>query len=503
MVFSSLEFLIIFLPIVVAGYAFVRELQPRYILGYLFLISVGFYSYWDWRFAILLGVLTFLNGALGNELKLSPSNVKLTVGVVLNLLVLVYFKYWNFFLDNLNLPEIARTSAVIPLGISFFIFQKIAYLVDCSRGKVQGTNLEYACFVWFFPQLIAGPIVHYSTLFPQFRQLSRNKIFQNLLIGLSFFAIGLVKKTVIADSLGEYSERYALDVFYGATPTLISAWCGSLYYTFQIYFDFSGYSDMAIGLGLIFGISLPINFWSPYKAASIIEFWRRWHISLSAFLKEYLYIPLGGSRQGKLRQFRNIIITMVLGGLWHGAGWNFIIWGALHGIYLMVNHMLRMLLSVKVLAWKRTIKILGQISTFGCVVFAWTFFQARSAEHGIDMALALLGANGIALPGTVLSVMGPVGDLVTIGGVQTAPIAMYGRESLMLLLLAAIITFKLPNTFQLLAMTRSQVGPSKNYEEIVEKRNLLRRGYGMILGMCLLLGILFSQQKSPFLYFNF
>ena len=492
-----------FLPAVIAGFYIIQKLHPKHILIYLLLVSVGFYGYWDWRFAILLSLLTFFNGSLGNQLKKTPSNAKLFVGIALNLGVLMYFKYWNFFLNSIHLSDTISTSVVVPLAISFFTFQNIAYLVDCNRGKVFGTNLEYATFIWFFPQLIAGPVVHYATVFPQFRRISRVHLTLNILTGLSFFTIGLFKKTVIADSLALYASRYASDVYFGMDPTLLVAWCGSLFYTFQIYFDFSGYSDMAMGLAIIFGIRLPINFWSPYKATSVIEFWRRWHITLSTFLKEYLYIPLGGNRQGKYRQFINLFITMILGGLWHGAGWGFIIWGGLHGIFLIINHLIRMVPIVRNLLLQRIVKILGWMSTFTCVVFAWTFFQAATLEQGCDMALALLGAHGIALPGFVISFLGPVGDWMIANGVQISAIAIYGRESIVLLIVAAVIALRLPNSFQVLVLNSFSPRPVDDFSKIVLRSHLLHKGYGIKIGFCMLIGIIFMHQQSPFIYFNF
>jgi len=227
---------------------------------------------------------------------------------------------------------------VLPLGISFFTFQKIALLADAYEGKIQSLNfLDYALFVLFFPQLIAGPIVHHSEAMSQFQ--TRGPVQASVIaMGLTIFAIGLANKVLLADSLAVYATPQFDAAAAGAPLSFLAAWSGALAYTLQLYFDFSGYTDMAIGAALLFGVRLPLNFNSPYKARNIIDFWRRWHMTLSRFLRDYLYIPLGGNRHGKLSRYLNLFITMLFGGLWHGAGWTFIFWGALHGFYLAINH---------------------------------------------------------------------------------------------------------------------------------------------------------------------
>ncbi len=249
-------------------------------------------------------------------------------------------------MDNLNAAaglDLALGTVVLPIGISFFTFQKIAFLVDAYRGRVDRLNfIDFVLFVTFFPQLIAGPIVHHSEVMRQFRDQTPLST-QTVALGVTIFTIGLAKKVLLADTAALFASPLFDAVAAGARPDMLAAWGSALAYTAQLYFDFSGYSDMAIGGGLLFGIRLPVNFASPYKAESIIEFWHRWHITLSRFLREYLYIPLGGNLKGPSRRFVNLLITMLLGGLWHGAGWTFVVWGALHGFYLVVNHLWRAL----------------------------------------------------------------------------------------------------------------------------------------------------------------
>ncbi|WP_197678983.1 MBOAT family O-acyltransferase [Pseudomonas mandelii] len=282
--------------------------------------------------------------AKNHERARAKSKAALYVGVISNLLLLCYYKYSNFFLG-----EVARSTGVhmptlelvLPLGISFFTFTQIAFLVDAWKGKAQEYNFwHYLLFVTWFPHLIAGPILHHGQMMPQFKDPEIYRIrSRNISIGVALFAVGLGKKLLLADPISTYADPVFHAAATGQAIGPMIAWVGAIAYTLQIYFDFSGYSDMAVGLSMLFGIHLPINFNSPYKARNIIEFWRRWHMTLSQFLRDYLYIPLGGNRKGETRRLVNLMLTMLLGGLWHGANWTFVIWGALHGAYLCINHM--------------------------------------------------------------------------------------------------------------------------------------------------------------------
>ncbi len=338
----------------------------------------------------------------------------LVCAIAVNLLFLIYFKYANFFVDNLNaLTGSAWTLAnvVLPLGISFFTFTQIAFLVDTWQGKVKEFNfVHYALFVTYFPHLIAGPVLHHAEMMPQFARRAVCRInWDNVAVGLSIFVLGLAKKVLLADSVADFSTPVFEAVKAGGEPMLIEAWVGALAYTLQLYFDFSAYSDMAIGISLMFNVRLPLNFNSPYKATSIIEFWRCWHMTLSRFLRDYLYIPLGGSRLGTSRRYANLVITMLLGGLWHGAGWTFVIWGALHGFYLLVNHTWRAFKARMGWADGGRLATLGAGAlTFLAVVVGWLFFRADSYSTAVTMLQGMAGMNGVSLPTSLEGRLGPI-----------------------------------------------------------------------------------------------
>jgi alginate O-acetyltransferase complex protein AlgI len=413
MLFSSPEFLFAFLPLVFVGFVLCHRLKSRSAVMYwLIASSLFFYGWWNPRYLALIAVLIAANFGLARAIAgagtLTARKAWLVSGLVLNLGTLIYYKYTHFLLQNVNAVSDAHFfvgTIVLPLGISFFTFQKIAFLVDTYHGRVQRIGIgEYGLFVLFFPQLIAGPIVHHAEVVPQFRQLQQRHVnVDNIAIGLSVFAIGLFKKVVLADSLSAYDVTPVFSkVAAGGTPLFIEAWAGTLGYTLQLYFDFSGYSDMAIGSALLFGIRLPQNFHSPYKAHSIIDFWRRWHMTLSRFLRDYVYYPLGGNRLGPLRRYVNLFITMLLGGIWHGAGWTFVIWGALHGSYLTLNHGWRAATDRWHLSFALIPRFLRRACalglTFLAVVVGWVFFKSDSVATAARMLRAMSGANGMQLP---------------------------------------------------------------------------------------------------------
>ncbi len=344
MLFNSYEFLFGFLPVALIVYfALARGTSALAAIGFLTAASLFFYGWWNPVYVALLAGSVLFNYFIGRALLARRGKPILWLGIAGDLVLLGTFKYAGFFTANLNdiagfalpMPHI-----VLPLGISFFTFTQIAYLVDVYHGQAREYRFfNYALFVTFFPHLLAGPVLHHAEVMPQF---ARRETFrfsaENFAVGLTIFAVGLFKKVVLADGVGEFAVPVFDAARNGATLTFLAAWGGALAYTFQLYFDFSGYSDMAIGLARLFGIVFPANFNSPYKASSIIDFWRRWHMTLSRFLRDYLYVPLGGGRRGPVRRHINLMITMLLGGLWHGAGWTFVIWGGLHGLYLVVNH---------------------------------------------------------------------------------------------------------------------------------------------------------------------
>lgn len=397
MLFNSYEFIFAFLPITFIIYFYLNS--KRLIIGakgFLVFASLFFYSWWNIVYLPIILSSILFNYVIGNTLakkeNKSSFNKKsiLIFGIVSNLSLLGYFKYADFFIENFNLissSNIEPLKLLLPLAISFFTFQQIAYLVDSYKNETKEYDfLNYALFVTFFPQLIAGPIVHHKVMMPQFvNKYNLVKKYKNIALGLFIFSIGLFKKVVIADTFAVWATAGFDNV---EVLTLFDAWATSLSYTFQLYFDFSGYTDMAIGAALLFNINLPINFNSPYKATNIQDFWRRWHITLSRFLKDYIYIPLGGNRLGSFRTYTNLVATFLIGGLWHGAGWTFIFWGLLHGIALAINR-----------AWQnlgfRLPKILAWFITFNFVNISWIFFRAKHWDDAINVLKGMFGFNGI------------------------------------------------------------------------------------------------------------
>ncbi len=392
MLFSSYQFILLFLPVCLVAFAFFKKSPNRNGLKlFLLLASLFFYSVWKFEYLFIILSSIIINYFLAQKLfqQEAKSKILLIFGITFNLLLLAIFKYLDFTIFNINYifnTNIPLLRIVLPLAISFFTFQQIAFLVDAYKGLVKSINfLNYALFVTFFPQLIAGPIVHHKEMMPQFDlALDSKQRFDFQEKGLFLFAIGLFKKIFIAD----YFAVVANSGFDGTLPLNFSeSWMTSLSYTFQLYFDFSGYSDMAIGLGLIFGIKLPQNFHSPYKAVSIQDFWRRWHMTLSQFLRDYLYIPLGGSRCSEIRVYRNLFLTFFLGGLWHGASWMFIIWGSLHGTALIIHRV-----------WQKQglkmPKFLAILMTFMFANICWVFFRATNLDRCKEILLSMISFEG-------------------------------------------------------------------------------------------------------------
>jgi len=398
MLFNSFLFIFAFLPLTLIVFFALAKWQRRIACGWLFAASVIFYAGWNPAYiGLLLGSIIF-NYAIGTWVtklgRVGDRSIKKTLliaGISANILLLAYYKYADFFLSNLALATgatIPLLNVILPLGISFFTFTQIAFLVDAYRGTAREYNfVNYGLFVTFFPHLIAGPILHHKEMMPQFERKSTYRAnYANFAVGLSIFALGLFKKVVLADSVAPAANQVFSAVAQGGAVTFWDAWGGALAYTVQIYFDFSGYSDMAIGLARLFGINLPLNFFSPYKATSIIEFWRRWHMTLSRFLRDYVYIPLGGNRKGEMRRYTNLFATMLLGGIWHGAGWTFFFWGMIHGFFLTVNHLWRSFWPVHPakkarFAWSFS----SATMTFLVVVLAWVFFRAESMHTALHI----------------------------------------------------------------------------------------------------------------------
>jgi alginate O-acetyltransferase complex protein AlgI len=508
MLFSSYTFLFQFLPVTVLAFAAARRHSPR--AGILVLAGASLFFYGAWRPVYLLLLLASVGVNFGLGLRMEdPLRRRAigTFGVVLNLALLCYFKYTNFILDSLHAltgAPLPFVNIILPLGISFFTFQQIAYLVDVMRGaKVERDIVSYTLFVSFFPHLIAGPLVHHAEMIPQFKRGRTGRSSVLAARGLAIFAAGLFKKVVIADNLAQFVSPVFAHLDAGGGVTTSWAWLATSAYTLQIYFDFSGYSDMAIGLALLFGIRLPVNFRSPYKAISIIEFWRRWHITLSRFLRDYLYIPLGGNRLGEQRRYLNLLVTMLLGGLWHGAGWNFLIWGGLHGLYLCVNHLWQAWRGGQAAASaggllaqgfaKAFAKGFSWAITFFAVVLAWVFFRARTLDGAWQMLGGLFGfeagSSAYASPGILRLMDLPllVGEplLLLIGGGAVA--------------LALAIALGLPNVPQLFGY--------REYRRAPERTELLRwrpnAAWALLSALALAISLFGMWQRLEFLYFQF
>lgn len=469
MIFSSQEFLFVFLPLSLLAILIVTRYGGRN-AGFLVLVvaSIIFYGWQNPRYVLLIGASIAVNFAVGMVLEKYPRRRWLCLGVAFNLGLIGYFKYAYFLtgvLTEASGVDFHLGTIVLPLAISFFTFQQIAYLVDVYQGKVRDTSfLHYCVFVTFFPQLIAGPIVHHADIIPQFEKKDNFTFdWAKLRIGCGIFLLGLYKKIVFADGISVYANS----VFAAAgdtPPTFFEAWGGALAYSFQIYFDFSGYSDMAIGLAWIFGIALPLNFFSPYKAVNIIEFWRRWHMTLSRFLRDYLYYPLGGNRKGQPRRYANLMTVMLLGGLWHGAGWTFVAWGGLHGLYLVVNHAWHALVRMaggntgQSSSWGRAV---GRTLTFLCVVVAWVFFRAESWQGAFNILEGMMGLNGAVLPIWALDSLGPIGSALVFGGVEAGKTPLMDVSGYGWIACLLAIVWLMPNTQQLFE-SRS---PGLDYEK--------------------------------------
>jgi len=515
--FNSYEFIFAFLPLCLCGYFLcARVLSMEIAFAFLVLASLFFYAWWEPIYVLLILFSIGFNFGVGQMLaREGASRAVLVFGIATNLGLLGYFKYANFFIDNVNVAlgtEWDIGHIFLPLAISFFTFQQIAYLVDAWQDKASEYNfLHYCLFVCFFPQLIAGPIVHHKEMLPQFmRSENLTPRLSNFAVGISIFAIGLFKKTVLADSLSGYVGPIFDDETAAAEVDFFRAWGAALAYTFQLYFDFSGYSDMAVGAARMFGVRLPINFFSPLKSTSIIEAWRRWHMTLSRFLREYLYIALGGNRKGKARRYINLFLTMLLGGLWHGAGWPFVIWGALHGSYLMINHGWRTLMDRLGLdlSGNRVYLLACWLITFIAWVFSFVYFRAPTLEQGQYIVTAMLGLSGFEVPAGILVRAGAIGEWAMGMGVT----AVQGGGGVLMwnyvwVLAVAPIALLLPNVAQIFYRYDPVLYENDRIFAGQRQAGLLsfdyRTGWAFVVAAAGVAGVMTLQQVSEFLYFQF
>ena len=516
MLFNSYPFIIVFLPITLFVFYRIGVWgHHRIAISWLVAASLFFYGWWNPAYLGLLIGSVLLNYSLGVGLARGsdPSFGKkglLVCGIAGNLSAIGYFKYANFFVGAANQglnTHYELAPIILPLAISFFTFQQIAYLVDVYRGETREHNfLHYCLFVTFFPQLIAGPIVHHKEMLHQFARDSLYKFkHENFSVGITIFFIGLFKKVMIADSVAQFSTPVFDAATHGTAITFFEGWGAALAFTFQLYFDFSGYSDMAIGLGLLFGVRLPLNFNSPYKATSIIDFWRRWHMTLSRFMLDYLYIPLGGSQKGPVRQYANLILTMLLGGLWHGAGWTFVIWGGLHGMYLFINHAWRAALNS--LGWRfqgNVYRTAARLLTFLAVVIGWVVFRADNLDAAMHMYEGMIGQNGFPINKAWMAKMPRIGPLLQDWGVETGILIIHIKRALLYWALPLLLAcWFLPNTQQIMR----KFEPAINFMDDPRERSLIQWAPSrlwslVVLGMAIL--CLFNMTGvSEFLYFQF
>ncbi len=487
MLFNSYEYMFVFLPLAVVIYFLLnRRRYTKAATTWLVLASLVFYSWWNVKYLALIIISVLVNFGAGSALagtgRRRPDDRSrkyvLLAGILFNILLLGYYKYSGFFVANLNALtglNITLQKVILPLGISFFTFTQIAYLVDTYKGTAREYDfLNYSLFVTFFPHLLAGPIIHHKEMMPQFASV-RNKVlnYRNLSLGLFLFFIGLFKKIVIADQLAPVANA-GFDAM--KSLTFVEAWVTSLSYTLQLYFDFSAYTDMALGAALLFNIRLPFNFNSPYKALDIADFWRRWHMTLSRFLRDYIYIPLGGNREGTVKTYRNLMATFLIGGLWHGAGWTFIFWGFLHGAGTLIHR-----------AWSRMNvrlpRVLAWFITFNFVNVAWVFFRARSWPDAIKVVKGMAGVNGVMLPQGAAAKLGFIRKYGVTFGEMFFKNIHHNAWVLLIVLLAVSVL-------------------AKNSDELAKEFRPGWTSFALVVAITVY-SLLSMDKVSEFLYFNF
>ena len=538
MLFNSYAFICAFLPVTLFGVWLLRHNSSnRPTLSWLIACSVAFYGLWNPLSLAIITPSLVINYGLGRliqrqlaapQARERAASALLAGGVVFNLCFLGYFKYKNFFLDSLNWgfgTGFELSALLLPLGISFITFQKIAFLVDVRASTIKKFDaFEFLIFVFFFPQLIAGPIVHFREMVPQFNDLKPGLSSQHLAVGLGIFAIGLFKKAILADGVAPHANAIFQAAERGDTPTLIWAWIGAMAYTLQIYFDFSGYSDMAIGLARMVGIRLPANFNSPLKASSIIDFWARWHLTLTRFLTAYIYTPIvmnltrARMASGKAVLGRNAksigafavlvawptVITMAVSGVWHGAGTTFILWGLLHGVFLCINHAWRLWRP----AWDkrqydRIMSTPGRLLTLIAVIVSMVLFRAKTLAAASAMLAAMTGGHGVALPHAVVNRLGSVGQwLLSIGVGADFSSGASLQSAVLWLTVLGVIALWAPNSLEIM----SRFEPALHFRGNLVSRRWqadLRPGWAAAFGLVLAAGVLSLNQISEFLYWQF
>jgi len=516
MLFNSYVFIFAFPPIVLLGFHLSSKyLSQTKVLLWLVVSSLFFYGWLNISYLALITFSICLNYIISYYLRSNKAKAALILGIFVNIAMLGYYKYANFFIENLNYisnSHYAIENIILPLAISFFTFQQITYLIDSYKGITKDHDfIHYCLFVTFFPQLIAGPIVHHKEMLPQFLKKENMGLkVNNISIGLTIFLIGLFKKVVIADSMGALATPIFNLAEQGVEITILEAWGAALAYSLQLYFDFSGYSDMAIGLARMFNIKLPVNFFSPYKSKNIIEFWRRWHITLSNFLRDYIYIPLGGSRSVKIKQLSNLLITMLIGGLWHGAGWTFIIWGGMHGLFLITNHLW--------VNWKERVvpsqyldktitKLIAWFITILALILSWVIFRAETLNGAMTMYSAMFGFNGLSLPNSISTLAPALLSIFPDANIMTNGVGVFSEGSNdAKIVIACIIVLFFPNTLEWMYINK----PALNMGYFFKKKYNYKLSHweqsvkhARLMAIIAMIAILSLGDASEFLYFQF
>jgi alginate O-acetyltransferase complex protein AlgI len=494
MLFNSHEFIFVFVPVTVIAFFGIGRLSRTWALGWLILASLFFYAWWRPLNVLLIAPSILINYAVARTLEKLGRNdeqrylsrVVLLLGIAFNIAFLGFFKYADFIRGTINDvfgANLVLTHLILPLGISFITFQKIAFLIDVHAGRVKSFTLQdYSLFVLFFPQLVAGPIVHYREMMPQFQSAPCRFDSENVAVGLTLFSFGLFKKVIFADHIAPLVTPIYDQAVAGTHISLLASWMAALGFTLQLYFDFSGYTDMALGLARFFGVRLPLNFYSPLKASSIIDFWLRWHMTLTRFLTAYIYNPLtlwltrrrtskGRSSIAGLKTtfgaFVNLLmfptlLTMFISGLWHGAGYGFIIWGLLHGSYLTINHAWRFVIPrlwTDRKSYERVMQPVGRILTFVVVVASIVFFRSATVTSAIDLAKGLVGLNGIGLPEGLFDRAGSLAGVLHRLGVIAEPWNIRDFANLAIWIsVLMVIALACPNTIQIMERYEPALG---------------------------------------------
>lgn len=542
MLFNSYEFILAFLPVTVVVFFAVGKVSRVWALRWIIVSSLFFYAWWRPLNVVIIAPSILINfllarvlQRLGEQGKGAASTAVLTIGIVFNIAFLGYFKYANFSVGAVN--DVFGTGfvlaqIVLPLGISFITFQKIAFLIDVHAQRVESFSFQdYCLFVLFFPQLIAGPIVHYREMMPQFHRISCAFDMKDVSVGLTLFVFGLFKKVYLADSIAPLVSSIYDQAASGSTISLLPAWMAAIGFTLQIYFDFSGYTDMALGIARLFGVRLPPNFNSPLKASSIIDFWLRWHMTLTRFLTAYIYNPLAlsltrrrlargragfGGRQTTVGAFVELLmfptlLTMFVSGVWHGAGYLFILWGVLHGVFLTINHGWR-LIGPKLwrdrVSYARFMQPAGFVLTLVCVAVSMVVFRSPTMEAAGGLLQGMLGVNGIGLPASIYDRLGPLAGWLHTAGVVTG---VDGDTDLIMMalwiLLLSAIAFACPNTLQLLGRDDPALGWKPNPSDVAAGRVHIAWNasiaWAMMISVLAAIGILHLGGQSEFLYWQF